>query len=63
MKMIIPTFEDFVVQKYNNAMLERSEWGEETEPKEFWLERHDEWLKEEYLLIAKTKEDFSAIPD
>ena len=63
MKMIIPTFEDFVTQKYNNAMLERSDWGEETEPKDYWIKRYDEWLKEEYLLIAKTKEDFSAIPD
>lgn len=60
MKMIIPTFEDFSKRKYYEAMYERDNYGEESISVEKWLKENEEFLREEYLLIANTKKDLES---
>jgi len=57
MKMIIPSFEDFAKRKYYEAMYERDSYGEESISVEKWLDENQEFLREEYLLLANTKKD------
>jgi len=60
MKMIMPTFEDFSKRKYYDAMYERDTWGHPVTSVEKWLEENQEFLREEYLLIANTKKDLES---
>lgn len=60
MKMIIPTFEDFSKRKYYEAMYERDNYGEESISVEKWLKENEEFLREEYLVIANTKKDLES---
>ena len=57
MKMIIPTFKAFTERKYYEAMYERDSYGEEQTSVEKWLDENQEYLREEYLLIANMKKD------
>ena len=57
MKMIIPSFEDFAKRKYYEAMYERDSYGEEQTSVEKWLDENQEYLREEYLLIANMKKE------
>jgi hypothetical protein len=60
MKMIIPTFEDFSKRKYYEAMYERDEWGEEKISVKEWLDENEEFLREEYLELARKKVDLES---
>ena len=60
MKMIIPSFEDFAKRKYYEAMYERDGYGEKQTSVEKWLDENQEFLREEYLLLAKKKNDFES---
>ena len=57
MKMIIPSFEDFAKRKYYEAMYERDSYGEKSISVEVWLDENQDFLREEYLLIANMKKD------
>ncbi len=60
MKMIIPTFKAFTERLYYEAMYERDEWGEDKISVEKWLEENEEFIREEYLLLAMTKKDLES---
>ena len=57
MRMIIPSFEDFAKRNYYEAMYERDNYGEESISVEKWLDENQEFLREEYLLLANMKKD------
>ena len=57
MKMIIPSFEDFAKRKYYEAMYERDSYGEKQTSVVKWLDENQEYLREEYLLVANMKKD------
>lgn len=60
MKMIIPTFKAFIERMYYEAMLERDDWGEEKVSVKEWLDENEEFLREEYLILAKRKRDIES---
>jgi hypothetical protein len=60
MKMIIPTFKAFTERKYYEAMLERDDWGEEKISVREWLDESEEFLREEYLELARKKRDIES---
>jgi hypothetical protein len=60
MKMIIPTFEDFSKRKYYEAMYERDIWGHPVTSVEKWLKENEEFLREEYLELARQKVDLES---
>lgn len=60
MKMIIPTFEDFSKRKYYEAMYERDIWGHPVTSVEKWLKENEEFLREEYLELARKKVDLES---
>ena len=57
MKMIIPTFKAFTERMYYEAMVERDDWGEEKISVREWLDENEEYLREEYLILARRKRD------
>ena len=60
MKMIIPTFEDFSKRKYYEAMYERDIWGHPVTSVQKWLKENEEFLREEYLELARQKVDLES---
>ena len=60
MKMIIPTFKAFTERKYYEAMPERDDWGEEKISVREWLDESEEFLREEYLELARKKRDIES---
>jgi len=60
MRMIIPSFEDFAKRKYYEAMYERDSYGEEQTSVEKWLDENQEFLREEYLELARQKVDLES---
>jgi hypothetical protein len=60
MKMIIPTFKVFTERKYYEAMYEREEEGEDRISVREWLDDAEEFLREEYLELARQKIDLES---
>ena len=60
MKMIISTFKACIERMYYEAMLERDAWGEEKVSVKEWLDENEEFLREEYLILAKRKRDIES---
>ena len=60
MKMIIPTFKAFTERKYYEAMYERGQEGEDRISVREWLDDAEEFLREEYLELARKKVDLES---
>ena len=60
MKMIIPTFKAFTERKYYEAMYEREQEGEDRISVREWLDDAEEFLREEYLELARQKVDLES---
>jgi len=60
MKMIIPTFKVFSERKYYEAMYEREQAGEDRMTVREWLDEAEEFLREEYLELARKKRDLES---
>ena len=60
MKMIIPTFKSFTERKYYEAMYEREQEGEDRISVREWLDDAEEFLREEYLELARKKRDIES---
>ena len=60
MKMIIPTFKAFTERKYYEAMYEREQEGEDRISVREWLDDAEEFLREEYLELARKKRDIES---
>ena len=60
MKMIIPTFKAFTERKYYEAMYEREQEGEDRISVREWLDDAEEFLREEYLELARQKLDLES---
>jgi len=58
--MIIPTFKVFTERKYYEAMYEREEEGEDRISVREWLDDAEEFLREEYLELARQKIDLES---
>ena len=58
--MIIPTFKAFTERKYYEAMYEREQEGEDRISVREWLDDAEEFLREEYLELARQKLDLES---
>ena len=58
--MIIPTFKAFTERKYYEAMYEREQEGEDRISVREWLDDAEEFLREEYLELARQKVDLES---
>ena len=58
--MIIPTFKSFTERKYYEAMYEREQEGEDRISVREWLDDAEEFLREEYLELARKKRDIES---